>query len=250
MAAITLPVRYTATGLADVSSSQLNKTQQHNVSQKDLLAHFKADFKYTPTKEEVEALLKGSIPAIHYGGEDGRTFDRGMITPAGAHLRALTQEIEQRFLELEKAIRETPEELRFKSSKPQNETKFETLDLEALRRTFENGAQRGASVMEQMVQDGSPMKKGAFLVDEASKYINEFVMPPVTPPPQRQSQQHRGAEKEHQHGSHANVATQSGTNMSLEHLERQIGEAKRASEERENSLKKVIKKNKKLLGVS
>ncbi|KAF7191272.1 putative general negative regulator of transcription C16C9.04c [Pseudocercospora fuligena] len=233
-----------------VSSSQLNKTQQHNVSQKDLLSHFKADFKYTPTKEEVEALLKGSIPAIHYGGEDGRTFDRGMITPAGAHLRALTQEIEQRFLELEKAIRETPEELRFKSSKPQNETKFETLDLEALRRTFENGAQRGASVMEQMVQDGSPMKKGAFLVDEASKYINEFVMPPVTPPPQRQSQQHRGAEKEHQHGSHANAAVQSGTNMSLEHLERQIGEAKRANEERENSLKKVIKKNKKLLGVS
>ncbi|KXT09925.1 hypothetical protein AC579_7999 [Pseudocercospora musae] len=231
-----------------VSSSQLNKTQQHNVSQKDLLAHFKADFKYTPTKEEVEALLKGSIPAVYYGGEDGRTFDRGMITPAGAHLRALTQEIEQRFLELEKAIRETPEELRFKSSKPQNETKFETFDLEALRHTFENGTQRGASVMEQMVQDGSAMKKGAFLVDEASKYINEFVMPPVTPPPQRQSQQQR--EKEHQHGSHANAAAQSGTNMSLDHLERQIGEAKRANEERENSLKKMIKKNKKLLGVS
>lgn len=223
---------------------------QHNVSQKDLLAHFKADFKYAPTKEEIDALIKGTIPAIHYGGEDGRILDRGMISPSGAHLRALTEELEKRFLELEKALQDMPEELRFKPTKPQNETKFERMDLEALRRSYENGVQRGASVMEQMVQDGST-KKGAFLVDEASKYINEFVMPPVTPPPQRQQQQqqHGEGKKEQQHTSHLNCPGQAGMHFNLAVAERQLNEARRADDERQNSLKKMIKKNKKLLGL-
>lgn len=228
-----------------VSNSHHFKTQ-HNISQKDLLAHFKADFKYTPTKEEVEALLKGRIPAVHYGCEDGRIIDRGMVTPTGAHLRALTKELETRFLELEKALREMPEELRFRPSKPQNEVKFEKFDLEALKRQYENGA-RGASVMEQMVQDGSTMKKGAFLVDEASKYINEFVMPPVTPPPSVGTQA-RVAHGQAFGGAQAQAGEQAVP--SVEIAERHLNESKRMSDEKESSLKKLIKKNKKTLGLA
>ena len=221
-----------------------------NLTPKDLHnpAFWKADFKINLTKDEVDALLTGSIPAVNYGGQEGRVWDRGMITGSGSHLRALTDELEARFLELEQALREMPEDLRFRPSKPQNETKFPNVDLEALKRSFDNLAARGPSVMEQMVQDGSTMKKGAFLVDEASKYINEFVMPPATPPPSAGRGQQQaaggavaanGSVAEHQHA----VAP------SLEIAERHLQEARRVAEENEGRLKKLIKKNKKLLGL-
>lgn len=226
-----------------------------NITQKDLRhpEMWKSDFKINLTKDEVDALLKGTLPAIRYGGEDGRIWDRGMVTPTGAHLRALTEELEARFLDLEKALREMPEELRFRPSKPQNEIKFPNMDLENLKRQFENAGGRGVSVMEQMVQDGSTMKKGAFLVDEASKYINEFVMPPVTPPPStgRAGMQHQpqhataGAVVQGVDGQHAAVGLQASPDIT----ERQLHEAKRVADEKENALKKIIKKNKRLLGL-
>ncbi|KAK1036700.1 hypothetical protein LTR33_016313, partial [Friedmanniomyces endolithicus] len=136
------------------TSTQLKPNQP--LSPKDLYnpAFWKADFKINLTKDEVDALLKGTIPAINYGGQGGRVWDRGMITQSGSHLRALTEELEARFLDLEQALREMPEDLRFRPSKPQNETKFPAADLEALKRGFYNFAARGPSVMEQMVQDG------------------------------------------------------------------------------------------------
>lgn len=233
------------------TSSQF-KPGQH-ILPKDLQnpGGWKSDFKINLTKDEVDALLKGSMPAVNYGGQDGRIWDRGMITPTGAHLRALTEELEARFLDLEKALREMPDELRFRPSKPQNEMKFPNLDLEALKRQFENAGGRGVSVMEQMVQDGSTMKKGAFLVDEASKYINEFVMPPVTPPPSaagtgnvRGGQQQASGGAAHQGGEH--VVMQASPDITERHLH----EAKRVADEKENALKKIIKKNKKLLGLA
>ena len=33
--------------------------------------------------EEVDELLAESVPAIRYGGEDGRIWDRGLVTPTG-----------------------------------------------------------------------------------------------------------------------------------------------------------------------
>lgn len=224
-----------------------------NISHKDLAnpASWKQDFKLNLTKDEVDALLKGKVPAVRYGGEEGRIWDRGMVTPAGVHLRALTEELELRFLELEKAIRELPDELRFRPSKPQNEMKFPSVDLEALKRQFENIGGRGVSVMEQMVQDGSTMKKGAFLVDEASKYINEFVMPPATPPP---------SAADHKFGGQAATASTGPGVMggvggeravpSAEIAERQLHEARRVADERDNALKKMVKKNKRLFGLS
>ncbi|KAI7099961.1 hypothetical protein KC365_g8219 [Hortaea werneckii] len=216
-----------------------------NILPKDLQnsAAWKSDFKLNLTKDEVDALLRGTMSAVHYGGEGGRMWDRGMVTGSGAHLRALTEELESRFMDLERALREMPDELRFHPSKPQNETSFPSIDLEALKRQFENAGGRGVSVMEQMVQDGSTMKKGAFLVDEASKYINEFVMPPVTPPPSASG----GG------GGNGRVA-QGAENVAPQHAspditERQLHEAKRVADEKENALKKVIKKNKRLLGL-
>lgn len=215
------------------------------------------------TKADVDALLKGTLPAFRYGGAEGRLWDRGLVTPTGAHLRALTSELEQRCLELEKAMRELPEDLRFRPSKPQNETKFPSVDLEALRRAFVNAGAggaaattssgRGVSVMEQMVQDGSGMKKGAFLVDEAGKYINEFVMLPATPPPpppppsasstQQQAQQQQQAVE----GAQGQGQVQTVV-PSVDIAERQLNEARRMADEREAALRKVIKKNRKLFG--
>ncbi|RMX89082.1 hypothetical protein D0867_15472 [Hortaea werneckii] len=224
-----------------------------NILPKDLQnsAAWKSDFKLNLTKDEVDALLRGTMSAVHYGGEGGRMWDRGMVTGSGAHLRALTEELESRFMDLERALREMPDELRFHPSKPQNETPFPSIDLEALKRQFENGGGRGVSVMEQMVQDGSTMKKGAFLVDEASKYINEFVMPPVTPPPSA-SGGGGGNGRVAQAGTAA--AAQGTENVAPQHAspditERQLHEAKRVADEKENALKKVIKKNKRLLGL-
>lgn len=223
-------------------------------------AHFKATHPITPkdlqdphirtgafghqlSKKEVDALLEARVPAVTYGGEDGSTWSKGMVTQTGAHLRALTEELEQRFLELEKALKEMPEQLRFRPSKPQNEMKFPAMDLEALKRRFESLGQRGVSVMEQMVQEGST-KKGAFLVDEASKYINEFVMPPVTPPPSA-GKVSAGTGVVGTGSAEVVVAMPPG----LEIAERSLGEAKRVMEEKEGQLKKVIKKNRRLLGL-
>ncbi|KAI7487920.1 hypothetical protein KC351_g2309 [Hortaea werneckii] len=228
-----------------------------NILPKDLQnsAAWKSDFKLNLTKDEVDALLRGTMSAVHYGGEGGRFWDRGMVTGSGAHLRALTEELETRFMDLERALRDMPDELRFHPSKPQNETPFPSIDLEALRRQFENAGGRGVSVMEQMVQDGSTMKKGAFLVDEASKYINEFVMPPVTPPPSASGGNGGNARVPQAGVAAAAAGTQGVENVaaaqhaSPDITERQLHEAKRVADEKENALKKVIKKNKRLLGL-
>ena len=225
-------------------------------------ASWKHDFKINLTKDEVDALLQGTMPALNYGGTEGRIWDRGMITPTGAHLRALTEELEARFLDLEKALRSMPDELKFRYSKPQNETKFPNVDLEALKRQFDNAGGRAISAMEQMVQDGSTMKKGAFLVDEASKYINEFVMPPATPPLSANGGGGRGGaggvhdqqqQKAGAVGGGGGAGAMAQEMMlaapSVEIAERSWAEARRVAEEKENALKKVMRKNKKLLGL-
>lgn len=203
------------------------------------------------TKAEVDALLKGGRPSLHYGGHGGRMWDRGMVTNTGAHLRALTLELETRFLELEKVLKDMPEASKFHPSKPQNEMKFPHIDLEALRRQFENqSCGKGLSVMEQMVQDGSMTKKGAFLVDEASKYINEFVMPPATPPPSAGQVGQIGATGATNTGTKAQPAQAAEISVpSVDIAERQLNEAKRVADERDVALKKAIKKNKKILGL-
>ena len=67
------------------------------ITQKDLQqnpASWKPDFNIKLTRDEVEALLHGKVPCIQYGGEEGRIWDRGIVSPSGAHLRALSHELE------------------------------------------------------------------------------------------------------------------------------------------------------------
>ena len=228
-----------------VANSSNFKSSQ-TITSKDLTnpASWRPDFQANLTKKDIEDLLTGKVPAIHYGGEDDRTWTRSTITSTGAHLRALSQALETRVLELEKALREMPEECHFRSPKPQNETKLPTIDLEELRRHFENAGGRGVSMMEQVVQDGSTMKKGAFLVDEASRYLNEFVMPPATAHPSVNTSGGRGPSLT---GAQAGPGETMVPNADM--AERQLNESKRIAEEKETALRKMIKKNKRILGL-
>lgn len=229
-----------------VSNSRDFKAHYGNISHKDLVNHWQPELKFNLTKHVVDDLLKGEVPAFHYGGEEDQMFNRGMITPMGANLRALTTDLENRFLELESVLRTMPEESRFRPAKPQNDMKFPTIDLEAMKRQFDTGGVRGPSIMEQMVQDGATLKKGAFLVDEASKYINEFVMPPVTPPPSVANT----ARTQQAATTLQASTTVERTVPSVEIAERQLKEAQRYAEEKESALRKVMKKNKKILGLA
>jgi len=239
---------FRTSGAASLKSGQ-------NIIPKDLSnpASWKTDFNIKLTKDEVDALLKHAVPAIQYGGEEGRIWDRGMVTSSGAHIRALNQELERRFLDLEGALQSMPEELKWRPTKPQNETRFPSFDLEALKRDYENANARGVSVMEAMVQDGSSMKKGAFLVDEASRYINEFVMPPATPPPSVGGGSNSG--RQQQNGSQQQqqqvpaMQTEIVPPPTVEQAERQLQEARKASDEKETNLKKAMRRNKKALGL-
>jgi CCR4-NOT transcription complex subunit 4 len=239
---------FRTSGAASLKSGQ-------NIIPKDLSnpASWKTDFNIKLTKDEVDALLKHAVPAIQYGGEEGRVWDRGMVTSSGAHIRALNQELERRFLDLEGALQSMPDELKWRPTKPQNETRFPSFDLEALKRDYENANARGVSVMEAMVQDGSSMKKGAFLVDEASRYINEFVMPPATPPPSvgggsNSGRQQAGGSQQQQQQVPA-MQTEVVPPPTVEQAERQLQEARKASDEKESNLKKAMRRNKKALGL-
>ena len=239
---------FRTSGAASLKSGQ-------NIIPKDLSnpASWKTDFNIKLTKDEVDALLKHAVPAIQYGGEEGRIWDRGMVTSSGAHIRALNQELERRFLDLEGALQSMPDELKWRPTKPQNETRFPSFDLEALKRDYENANARGVSVMEAMVQDGSSMKKGAFLVDEASRYINEFVMPPATPPPSvgggsNSGRQQQGGSQQQQQQVPA-MQTEIVPPPTVEQAEKQLQEARKASDEKETNLKKAMRRNKKALGL-
>lgn len=205
-----------------------------------------SDFPPPLTRDDVEALLAGSVPAVRYGVDGSKDaaaawWDRGMVTPSGTHLRALTAELEERFLALERALGDFPADARWRPTKPQNDMRFPRVDLEALRRGWEG---RGVSAMERMVQDGAAMKKGAFLVDEAAHYLDEFVMPPATPPPSVRGTQGQDVNGEGKGGEGGLLA-----GLSLEVLERQLQEVRRMGEEREGQLRKMIKKNRRVLGL-
>lgn len=228
-----------------------NAKNASSIPAKDIDSHANwrtTEFGIKLGKEDVSKLLSGYAAVLGWGGSEDSVWSRAMITPGGAQLRALSEDLEQRFLELETHIQNLPEELRFRPTKPQNETRFPVMDLKALKKAFDSKGPRGANVMEQMVQDGSAMKKGAFLVDEVTKYINEFVMPPATPPPSAgrgAAQQAQPEQSQHHAGINRDMPVQS-----IEIAERQLQDAKRNVDEREGALRRAIKKNKKLLGLS
>lgn len=102
--------------------------------------------------------------------------------------------------------------------------------------------------MEAMVGEGGAGKKGAFLVDEATRYVNEFVMPPVSPPPAVQQVQGQGYGQA-QGMAKGNGSWESLVKGGLGEVERMLQEARRVSEEREGALRRVMKRNRKVVGL-
>ncbi|KAK8217400.1 hypothetical protein M8818_001156 [Zalaria obscura] len=208
--------------------------------------------------EQLASMMAKQHP-LRYGGEDGRIWSRGCITPGGAHLRHLEASLEERFLDLEKSFRALPEELRYHPLTGQNiksiANEFPRIDLDALRREFESGAQRGrdANAMEKAVEEGQ--KKGSFLVDTAGKYVNEFVMPPVpvSPGTAAGAKVGAGVTKDGAYKDAAAVMAEQRerqTPLSLEEAERLLSDARKITEEKEAAVRRLIKGNRKKLGMS
>ncbi|GAB7355196.1 hypothetical protein MBLNU459_g5752t1 [Dothideomycetes sp. NU459] len=202
---------------------------------------------------------------LHYGGEDERIWSRGVITPGGAHLRHLEEALENRFIELEKELRLRPTDLKFhplpnpKLPPGGLDAQFPQFDLIAYKRELEimEGRKRDPNAMEKAVEEGS--KKGSFLVDTAGKYVNEFVMPPVPviqpPPPAAGSAFSRPAAKAAaaavDSGAVALGATkEGGPVMTVEEAERSLVESRKVAEEREAQLRRLVKRNRKLVGMT
>lgn len=204
---------------------------------------------------------------LHYGGEDDRIWSRGVITPGGAHLRHLEEALENRFIELEKELRTRPMELQYhplpNTKLPPGglDAEFPQFDLIAYKREVEvmEGRKRDPNAMEKAVEEGS--KKGSFLVDTAGKYVNEFVMPPVPiiapPPPAAGSAFSKpaaaAAAAAVDSGAVALEAAQlknGGPVLSVEEAERVLVEARKVAEEREAQLRRLVKRNRKLVGMT
>lgn len=247
---------------------------------------------------------------LRYGGEDGRMWSRGCVTPGGAHLRHLEEPLEERFLHLEKEVRQRGEHLKFWAeedsrageivtqllasvSTSQNsaagagntsaglrlEDEFPRIDLVKLKKVLEEferyGGRRDANAMEKAVEEGS--KKGSFLVDTAGKYVNEFVLPTFGAPGGiSHSEGGAGptgqavgvgaggvgatsavaklgpgtAALNSEEGGAVQDYRGQGTALSVPEAERMLAEAKRVLEEREAQLRKVVKRNRKLVGLT
>lgn len=183
-------------------------------------------------KEDIEALVSGQ--AWRPSAEDQRLWERLMVSPTGAVIRHMEPSLEDRFLAMEALNAALPEPLRFHPPTPRSGsgTTFPSLDLAALHRELDGFPSRTANAMEKAVEEGS--KKGSFLVDTAGKYVNEFIMPPVavTPPNERAVEEQRDGV------------------LGAEELERRLTEAKRVAEEREQGLRRLVKRNRKVVGMT
>ncbi|KAL1306305.1 hypothetical protein AAFC00_004388 [Neodothiora populina] len=243
---------------------------------------------------------------LRYGGEDGRIWSRGCVTPGGAHIRHLEETWEERFISLENELRRRPEILRYwpelqgraqeavsqllssistsPSSNSQNpnlkslEDEFPRIDLVKLKRVLEEferyGGRRDANAMEKAVEEGS--KKGSFLVDTAGKYVNEFVLPTYGAPSVAGLATHSGNAPvgvgvggvgatsavaklgpgaaplvgENQQQMEGGAVQDMRAGLSVHEAEKMLSEAKKVLEEREAQLRKVVKRNRKLVGLT
>ncbi|TIA31541.1 hypothetical protein D6C83_07055 [Aureobasidium pullulans] len=193
-------------------------------------------------KEDIEILLSGHAwrPVTE---EQQRLWERLVISPTGTIIRHMEPQLEDRFLAMEAMNRQLPENLKFhpiQHSNTPTDLDFPALDIAALRREFDgatNGNRhRSANAMEKAVEEGS--KKGSFLVDTAGKYVNEFIMPPVplSPPSEKAIKEEQQRDKNHI--------------VSVEDLERRLAEAKRFADDKEAGLRRLVKRNRKVIGLT
>ena len=193
-------------------------------------------------KEDIDVLLSGNAwrPMTD---EQQRLWERLVISPSGTIIRHMEPQLEERFLAMEAMNRQLPENLRFhpiQHSNTPTDVDFPAVDINVLRREFEGASNgnrhRSANAMEKAVEEGS--KKGSFLVDTAGKYVNEFIMPPVplSPPSEK-------AVKEEQQRDKSHI-------VSVEDLERRLAEARRFADDKEAGLRRLVKRNRKVIGLT
>ena len=194
--------------------------------------------------------------ALRYGGEDGRIWSRGCVTPGGAHLRHLEQELEDRYIELEKTLRAMPPQLRYHAPPDPKlpggsiSSEFPRFDLEAIKRGYESGMSRGrdANAMEKAVEEGS--KKGSFLVGNAEQYINEFVMPVSAASSAAKagsSTKDIGITPQQALAPHYDFHLD-GQPATYADLERALNEQAKQMADKDSQLRKMIKRNRKMMG--
>lgn len=193
---------------------------------------------------------KGS--AVHLGGSDGRIWSRSYFSPRGAYLTCLEPALEQRYCSLEHEVHATPEPLRFRPPVAKPSVDLPHVDVESIQRGVPvQDRARDANAMEKAVEEGS--KKGSFLVGNAEQYVNEFIMPVFRSlPPGDGAVQPVGTDTlalattpKKNRGANLNAAS-----LSPEVLERMIADAKRVAEDTDGQLRRLMKKNRKLLGLA
>jgi CCR4-NOT transcription complex subunit 4 len=148
---------------------------KHDVTGADL-----SDISHTIplTKAELAKLDAGE--AVRRGGEGGRSFSRVMLTPSRKALRALSQEQEDRYLELEASVAATkpPYKYTHKSS---------TIDMQYLvdNILLEAGAQMlqppKAAPVAATTQPNNNVEIQTVYGDDALRFLNQYILPTPVP---------------------------------------------------------------------
>jgi len=135
------------------------------------------------TNEELAKLDAGS--AVRRGGENGRVFSRVMVTPSHKAIRALSQELEEKYLELEVQVN---------ASKPPMKYTHKNMNANGAAAQFlvEDILKEAAAQLLQPLDPatGTPLAphsqagtnaEAAVYGDDALLYLNQFILPPVAP---------------------------------------------------------------------
>ncbi|KAK5171669.1 hypothetical protein LTR04_007102 [Oleoguttula sp. CCFEE 6159] len=111
------------------------------------------------TDEEKDQLLEGH--PVRYGLETGKVWNRGLATPAGWNIRGMSQEIEDRFLELENRVREATKATKYKARKIPNVDITKLLPRVDMEKTPQTNQGKRAAPNSSL--------------DEVMEYVNEFL---------------------------------------------------------------------------
>ncbi|KAI9843441.1 MAG: transcriptional repressor general negative regulator of transcription subunit 4 [Thelocarpon superellum] len=125
------------------------------------------------TTQDQMALAQGrAVRLVH--PEDG-TSSNAVVTPGGCFLRGLSDEKEDRFLELEQQIADTPEATKYTPARHVGENSFFMVGGRVVQSG--PGAMVGASAGTQAVDGTYLWTSSKMRIDEALNYINQFVLP-------------------------------------------------------------------------
>jgi len=135
------------------------------------------------TNEELAKLDAGE--AVRRGGENGRVFSRVMVTPSHKAIRALSKELEEKYLDLEVQVNAT---------KPPTKYTHKNMNANVASVQFlvEDILKEAAAQLLQPLDPATGTPAGphpqaganpeaAVYGDDALAYLNQFILPPVAP---------------------------------------------------------------------